>query len=101
MVERGVVEDDRVQLVARLKAADLAEERTAAGRGEPEGAVDGERLDRLVEQTPAQLRGADGRCDGGEEVLRLTAGEVGGQRDVHPLVEVAADGRDARGQIRV
>ena len=57
MDQSAVVQHDGIQRKARLKAADLSEERTAAARGQIERLRDRQRRSGVVEQPPAELRG--------------------------------------------
>ena len=88
MVKHRVIQNDRVKFVARLKAADLAEEAAAAQRGKVEHLIDRERSDLLIEQTPAQLGIA--QCVGhhAEQIDRLAARNIGGNADVQAAVKV-------------
>ena len=58
MDQGAVVQHDGIQRKARLKAADLSEERTAAARGQIERLRDRQGRSGVVEQTPAELRDA-------------------------------------------
>ena len=52
MAQSAVVQHDGIQRKARLKAADLSEERTAAARGQIERLRDRQRRSGVVEQPP-------------------------------------------------
>lgn len=56
MDQSAVVQHDGIQRKARLKAADLSEERTAAARRQIERLRDRQGRGRVVGQTPAELR---------------------------------------------
>ena len=74
MDQGAVVQHDGIQRKARLKAADLSEERTAAARGQIERLRDRQGRSGVVEQTPAELRDADGLRHDAEQILRLSGG---------------------------
>ena len=101
MVERRIVEHDRVQLVARGERTDLAEKFAAAHGGEVERLIERQRRDGLVEQTPAELRGLNGVRHRAEQIFVATSGNICGKTHVQPVLQIPADRRDAGGEVHV
>ena len=101
MVERRIVEHDRVQLVARGERADLAEKFAAAHRRDVKRLIERQRRDVLIAEPPAELRGLNGMCHRAEQVFMAASGNICGKTYVQPVLQIAADGRDAGGEVHV
>ena len=101
MVERRIVEHDCVQLVARGERADLAEKFAAAHRRDVKRLIERQRRDVLIIEPPAELRGLNGMCHRAEQIFVTAARDVCGQAHMQPVLQIAADGRDAGGEVHV
>ena len=101
MDQSAVVQHDGIQRKARLKAADLSEERTAAARGQIERLRDRQRRSGVVEQTPAELRGADGLRHDAEQILRLSGGKVRAEANAQAARQISGDRRNAGAEVGI
>ena len=101
MGDPALVQHQGVKLVARLKAAHLAEEAAPAQGSHVEDLLHGQWLQAVPCEAAPQLGYLDGLRHGPEDGEDGAAGDVGAQAHAHVLVQEEAHRRGPGGQVGV